>query len=384
MISAIARAAERWKNPDFPPRLRAARRISQRMAYSMPMVDFALDTLFGSITEEHLRDVIGNELGDAVAEPIGKVAIISSRTTIGVAVVPAIFAIAAGCDVLVKDREDYLVAEFFATLRQAQGDTVRAQGDTVRAQGDTAPAQHDKLHGDARVRAETWDGASGVKDLSGFDAVVAFGTAETLDAIERSLPARIRFIGYGPKASVGYVSREALASQSDARRIADGAARDLILYEGEGCLSLHSLFVQSGAAVSPESFAARLGSAIERTSLEFPIHAARVRDGVARMNARDAAAFRGTLLASDSAASYVIESGLADRAPSFLPRVLAIHTIASLDEMHAYLERHRIPIELCAGEGGVRFGEMQRPPLQYRHGGRPRIAEFVRLRELAT
>jgi acyl-CoA reductase-like NAD-dependent aldehyde dehydrogenase len=374
MISTIADAAERWRNPGFPPRVRAAQRISERLAYGMPMVEFALDSLFGAITAENLASVIASETGDLVTEPIGRVAIISSRTTIGVAIVPAIFAIAAGCEVLVKDREDHLVAKFFATLRQAQDDTGCPSTTRLRRY-----AQDDR-----GFRAEPWEGASRAQDLSRFDAVVAFGTNETLDAIRRQLPEQTRFIPYGPKASVGYVARDALRSEEAARQIAAGAARDLLLYEGEGCLSLHALFIESGAAVSPESFAALLSDAIERAAIEFPLHPARAHDAVTRMNARDLAAFRGTLLASDRAASYVLEAGSANRPPAFLPRVLPIHTVASREEMRAYLERHGIAIELCAGEDGVSFGQMQRPPLQYRHGGRPRIAEFLRAAEFAT
>jgi hypothetical protein len=364
MIEAIARAAERWRAPAFPPRLRAARRISERMAYSMPMVEFALDALFGSVTQESLERAIAAEIAGVDPEPAGRVAVISSRTTIGVAIVPALFAIAAGCDVLVKDREDGLVAAFFETLRKQ--------------------ASIDDARDDGEFRAETWDGASGTRDLSQFDVVVAFGANETLEAISRSVPPRTRFIAYGPKASVGYISRDDLGSETDARRIADGAARDLVLYEGEGCLSLHALFIEAGAAVSIESFAAILASAIERAGIAFPIHPARSRDVVARANARDLATFRGTLFASNSDASFLLEAGSPDRAPAFLPRVLAIHAVASPEEMHAYLERHRIPIECCAGRVGVRFGEMQTPSLLYRHGGRPRIAEFVRAAEPAT
>jgi acyl-CoA reductase-like NAD-dependent aldehyde dehydrogenase len=367
MISAIAEAARRWSDRSFPPRVLAAQRISDRMAYSAPMVDFALDALFGSITEEGLRETIAAETGGVATEPLGSVAIISSRTTIGVAIVPAIFAIAAGCEVLVKDREDHLVAAFFATLREP-----------VRL-GRKRPAR-----GDRAFRAETWDGAGGVQDLSRFDAVVAFGTTETLDAIQRQLPATTRFIAYGPKASIGYVSREHLSSEASVQRIAAGAARDLVLYEGEGCLSLRALFVERGAIISPERFAAFFASAIERAGMDFPLHTARTRDIVSRMNARDLAAFRGTLLASDRDASYVLEAGEPDRAPAFLPRVLALHAVTSHEEMDAYVARHRIPIELRAGEGGVRFGGMQTPPLGYRHGGRPRIAEFARTREFAT
>ena len=66
----------------------------------------------------------------ARALPLGRVCIVSSRTTIGVAILPAIFALCAKCDVLVKDREDHLVAAFFETL----GDELAELRDAATAQ----------------------------------------------------------------------------------------------------------------------------------------------------------------------------------------------------------------------------------------------------------
>jgi hypothetical protein len=364
-ITACAQAARLWSEREFPARAHLLQRIQDRTGYGVSAVEFALDALFGSITEEALRETIENEIGDRVVRPIGRVAVISSRTTIGVAVVPAVFAICAGCDVLVKDREDYLVRAFFETL---------AAQETLNQS----------------FEAGTWEGPE--RDLSGFDAVVAFGTDETLEAIRAQLSPSARFIPYGPACSVGYVAREALVDSVAAARIAQGAARDLVLYESEGCLSLHALFVEEGGNVAPETFARILASAVEQANAEFPVGAAR-NDVAKRVTARDLALFRGSLLAADAKARYAIERGSPEHAPAFLPRVLALHTAREPREMLAYARRHALPLESCAVAGTrddivacatdagahriAEFGAMQVPPLGYEHGGRPRIAEFV-------
>src|SRR6185437_11985623 len=171
IVRAIADAAERWSDADFPPRVRATERIVERTGYSIPVIEYALDRLFFSITQREIEAAIVTELGsldildgfspragrpDAWAAPAGAACIISSRTTIGVAIVPAIFALCAKCDVLVKDREDALVAAFFETLAE-----------------ELEPLAH-------AARASAWSsGDENAPGLSAFDAIVAFGDDAT-------------------------------------------------------------------------------------------------------------------------------------------------------------------------------------------------------------
>ncbi len=91
IVRAIAGAAERWSDGDFPPRVRALDRICERTGYSAPVAEYALDRLFFSVTEAQLRATIASELGcveildefaaragrpAALAVPIGRVCII--------------------------------------------------------------------------------------------------------------------------------------------------------------------------------------------------------------------------------------------------------------------------------------------------------------------
>jgi hypothetical protein len=388
IIDAVAGAAAQWSDPDFLPRRDARDAAAARTGYSLPVVDFAFDRLFSSMRGAAIEAIINDELGSldaldrfvprpgrpaARALPVGRVCIISSRTTLGVAIVPAIFALCAKCPVLVKDREDQLVGAFFATLAQRLDDFRDA------------------------ARAQSWKGEDAAFDAGAFDAVVAFGADSTLARIAGGLPSSTRFIAYGTKASAGYVAREALASESEASRIASGAARDLVLYDSEGCLSLHALFVERGGRVSPIEFSAMFAAALERTALEFPL-GSREPHAAARMaHARDLATFRAgnSPVYSDAQCSYLatLDSPV-DEPPAFLPRALAIHSIDAPAEAVAYLMRHRIWLEALAIAGrrddiidaalrlGIAritsFGDLQAPPLGDYHGGRPRIAEFVR------
>jgi Acyl-CoA reductase (LuxC) len=391
IVRAVAGAAERWSDADFPPRVRTLGRITARTRYSVPVVEYALDRLFFSLTEDALQATIRDELGslevldgfapranrpDAWAAPIGRVCVVSSRTTIGVALVPAIFALCAKCDVLVKDREDALIAAFFESLCE--------EGDAFAG----------------AATAMTWNSADELApSFSSFDAVVVFGGDETLRNVSATLAPSTRFIGYGSRASAGYIAAESLGNEPSARALAEGAARDLVLYESEGCLSLHVLFVEKGGNVSPDAFAQILGQAVERANIEFPVGP---RDPVQTSRVgqhRDMAAFRAAAgqgaVYADASADYAVVAGFPeDQPPPFLPRTLGVLPVATPAQALQYLREHSLPLEgfalscdradlvgMAVDAGAVRlarFGELQHPPLAGDHGGRPRIAEFVR------
>jgi hypothetical protein len=375
IVGAISDAAERWRDADFPGRVRATQSIANRTGYSVPVVEYALDRLFFSIDRGSLEAVIAGELGeieildgfrpragrtDAWALPVGHVCVISSRTTIGVALPAALFALCAKCDVLVKDREDSLIASFFETLCE-----------------ELAEFEH-------AARAEPWSSQDGgARALDSFDAVVAFGQTETLTAIRNALSPETRFVGFGPRASAGYVSRESLSGAGAAAEIARGAARDIVLYETEGCLSLHVLFVEDGGAAGAAAFSQMLQDEVARANVEFPPGEPTPERIGQAAHARALGAFRRS-----SSESVLAEP------PPFLPRLTHAIPVAHPADALEYLRRHGVALEGFAVSGGrpdvidmavaagavriTSLGELQDPPLAGEHGGRPRIAEFIR------
>lgn len=388
ILRAIADAAQRWRDGDFPPRVRALERVCARTGYSMPVAEYAMDRLFEGLNAADLQAAVERELGSLAvldgfetrpgvprerALPAGRVCVVSSRTTIGVGLIPAVFALLAKCEVVVKDREDALLAAFFSTL-----------------------AEELEEFGLAAL-AEQWEGKA--RDLAEFDVVVAFGDDAAIASIASTLEPRTRLIPFGTRASIGYVAREALAAAQEAEVAARGAARDLVLYETEGCLSLHAVFVEAGGAVTPDAFAGMLARAVERANVEFPL-AQRSPQIAARVAAaRDLAAFRAAegrgIAHSDAAASFLIDATATHAdPPSFLPRAVGVRTVWGPDDALTYCRQHRLPIEAIALAGTrdeltamavatgaariTRFGELQVPLSSGRHGGRPRIAEFVR------
>lgn len=63
IVAAVADAAQRWADADFPPRVRATAAVAARTGYSEPVVDYALDRLFIPLTAAALTETIEAEIG---------------------------------------------------------------------------------------------------------------------------------------------------------------------------------------------------------------------------------------------------------------------------------------------------------------------------------
>jgi hypothetical protein len=395
IVAAIADAAERWRDADFPARVRATQAVTRRTGYTEPVVDYALDALFGAIDRTSLETTIAGELGslgaldgfvsrprrpDVFFVPIERVAVVSSDTTIGVAIPAFVFALCAKAHVTVKDRDDHLVAAFAETIA----------------------AERPQLS--AAMLVETWNGtddAAARARLGQAGTVVAYGRAETLATIRAQLAPEARFVGFGHRTSVGYVARETLASPAAARACARGLARDALLYDGEGCLCVHAAFVECSEArgsIDPAAFARLVADACDTVAVELPA-GYREFDAPASAYLR-AAQFRaaqgsGAAHAGATGPHLVLLDPPRDERPPFLRRTLALYAVDAPQDALDFVRRHALALEAVAIElpgrpdieafalasGAARIaalGTLQRPPLGGEHGGGGRILPFVR------
>ncbi|GAC1414878.1 MAG: hypothetical protein NVSMB5_03370 [Candidatus Velthaea sp.] len=392
IVTSIADAAERWADADFPARVRVTKAIENRLGYSTPVVEYALDRIFFSLRRDRLEAAIVDELGslaaldrpvsrpgwpDAFARGVERVTIISSDATIGVALVPALYALCAKCDITVKDRSDALIAAFFETLR------------------------HERPEFAAAAHARTWTGGNDADEaaiLAASDVVVAFGADATLRAIRERIRPDARFVAFGHRISIGFIAAGALTSPTSRAAILEDAARDALLYDGEGCLSLHALFVET----NPEdrTLIEELGAAMERASLEFPAGTLDAQRAASVASYRNLAAFRaaggrGAMFSIAAGSGTIVFDPPHDQPPPLLPRVLPVYPIASIAEAAAFVRRHKLPVQaigvadtsaasalqLAQDIGAVRLaplGSMQAPPPDGHHGGSQRIADYVR------
>jgi hypothetical protein len=388
IVRAIVDAAQRWQDADFPARVRATRAVMQRLSYTEPVVEYALDHLFGAITHAAVEAAIVSELGSlealdgfvarpgrpaAFARGVARVAVISSDTTIGVALAPAIFALCAKADVTVKDRSDQLLGAFAQTLAEEEP----AFASALRTRVLTAP--DDVL-----------------ADVAEADAVVAFGNDPALLTIRAACKAGARFIPFGHRTSAAYVPRNALAGERAALEHARAAARDMLLYDGEGCLSLHALFVEDGAAIEPAAFAQLLARACNEVAVEFPPASATLSaaGAVYRESARFRAALgAGAVYEGQPWPHLVVYHPPRDEPPPLHARTIGVYPVHEPQEMLAYVRGQGLPLEaialptselgaLAATFAGAatrigRLGSLQEPALAGNHGGQECILPFI-------
>lgn len=391
ILAAIGAAAALWCDPLFAPRAALVPRICERTGYSAPAVQHALDRLFESLTVDALQTTIAGELGslaaldgfvrrpgrpDGWARGVERAVVIASDTTIGVALPAALFALSAKAHVVVKDRADGLVAAFAATLA----------------------AQEPALEG--ALLANAWNGhddPAGRAHLAAADVVVAYGGDDALRAIRERLGPQARFVPFGHRTSIGFVPASALAGVEIAREHARAAALDALLYDGEGCLSLHALFVARGGGVSPHEFAALVAASADDLARRFPPPAEPEPLVSARYRLR--LAFReanGTGCVLRAGGAVIAFDPPRDEPPPLHARTLGIYPVDSPDDVAAYVRAQRLPLEALAAPRGsepdeivtlakatgvariAELGRLQAPPLGGEHGGGGRILPFVR------
>lgn len=234
------------------------------------------------------------------------------------------------------------------------------------------------------------------------DCVTATGSDETLLAIRNRLPARVRFLGYGHRVSFGYVAGEVLTSLH-AKKVVTRAADDVVAWDQLGCLSPHVIYVQSGGAVSPVQFAEQLADELaRRESVEprgklSPEAAATIVSRRAIYQVRAAHSSDTHLWHSKDSTVWTVVCEADARFPiSCLYRFIYVKPVSNLTEVlqNADAVRRQISTvglavpEHQAGQfaaqlarwGATRvcpLGQMQNPPLAWRHDGRPALGDLV-------
>jgi hypothetical protein len=96
------------------------------------------------------------------------------------------------------------------------------------------------------------------------DAVVVFGSDETIAHFRARVPAETRFQAHGHRISLGIVFEDPLMDSAPA------AAEDVSLYDQQGCLSPHDIYVEEIGGVTARAYAERLAQAMDAFNLTTP------------------------------------------------------------------------------------------------------------------
>jgi Acyl-CoA reductase (LuxC) len=367
---AIAAAARRFLDPGDSLRRRAVAALPPVSGFSQAMVEDALPLVFTP-----LADAAALQRAAATRRPtVGLVGIVAAGNVLGVPLFKTALALAAGAACVVKPAtgEPLLAALFAQALEESD------------------PAL-------AGAHAVVWwpggsGGRRGCEDafLSGVDSLIAYGSDDTIAA----LAARVRrFVGHGHKLSIGVVS---LDRDGDVEQLAEGAARDISLYDQLGCLSPQSLYTVGGDPRRRAAFIDRLAAALGDVARRWPPgdvpepHALAVRRLRDEYEWRELQGERVSLRAGADGGWTLIDDPTCGFRPSPLHRTIFVRHLDALEAWAEALGKWLPRVE-CVGMGpevdrapsvvGIprlaALGCMQSPDLDWRQGGLEPMAGII-------
>ena len=402
LIQLLSHVAKEWLNADYPFRKIALSEGPAATGFSRATLATGLDDFFESLTPEAFQVLLEQDLGHAerldqivVSDPEQK----SGRGSIAVAP-ELVIHIAAG-----NLPNPAFMSLVLGILTRSAQFVKCAKGSAFlpRLFAHSLYDAEPKLG--ACLELADWKGGNQPLEEALFaeaSCVTATGSDETLAQIRHRLPRRVRFLGFGFRVSFAYVAQEVL-SGLHVRKILDRAARDIVAWNQLGCLSPHVIYVQAGGTVAADKFAEMLAGVLaerERSEPrgELPVETAAIiasRRSMYELRAAHSPDTRHWCSQGSTAWTVVYETDPLFQV-SCLNRFIYVKEVKDVAEMlHSAdsvrgkvstiglaVPEHKaqeIATEL-ARWGATRvcpLGQMQNPPLAWRHDGRPALGDLV-------
>ncbi len=249
----------------------------------------------------------------------------------------------------------------------------------------------------ASVAILPWAGGDSAIEAAAFaasEAVIAFGSDAAIESIRARVPSGVRFVGHGHRVSLAVVGREVLDPVM-AGSLAEQVAYAVSLFDQQGCVSPHVVYVERGGAIPPEGFAEMLAEAMAGFEEAMSRGPLAIEEASAIQQARTEAELRELreepvrLFASPGGTAWtVIYEDDPGFVPSCLNRVVRVKALTDLGEVPGLLrplgrhlqtvgaamsrERRDRLAEALTPLGVCRvcsIGQMPHPPLAWHHDG---------------
>lgn len=403
-VKLLSNLADEWQDPASPFRQLALDQGPGETGFSRATIERGLDCFFRQLTRENLLALLAQDLGDARR--------LDDLVTVGAGSSGQGTALATAPEFLVHITAGNLPNPTLMSM--VLGVLTRSAQFIKCARGAAFLPRlfaHSLYESDAKVGAclEIADWRGGTADLeqtlfAEADCVTATGTDETLSAIRSRLPLKVRFLGYGHRVSFGYVTAEALPSAFRAKQVAARAADDVVAWNQLGCLSPHVIYVQNGGVITAEGFAELLAAELEQREAteprgELPVEAAAAiaaRRGFYEIRAAHSPGGTRHWCSRDSTAWTVIFESDPRFQLSCLNRFVYVKSLPDLKSLLENVDSLRGQVSTVgaamAGDtatetarqlarwGVLRIcplGQMQNPPLTWRHDGRPALGDLI-------
>jgi Acyl-CoA reductase (LuxC) len=361
MGDALARAFELWRDRNCARRRDAIAAIAGSAGYSVAMLDASIVALLKPFTSDALKAMAARVSADGRIDRPKTVGFIAAGNVAGAGIHEIAIALIAGARVMIKtaSSEPIFFAEFARTLAEVD----REAGERV------------EVRNWSRARTDLTE-----ELIEKCERVVAYGDDATIE----SLHSRANLIGFGSRVSA------ALIDGSRINGMAELVARDVALFEQLGCLSLHHVFVVSSDGRAAHDLAIQIAKALERLANSMPPARIPVRDAAEIRGVRERARWRAIsaepveLFEGRALEWTVVFEAKADSfkiSPGFRTvHVTAVRDLAEfrkcIGNMSGLIEAMAVAGDVCKTEARAMSiphvcapGEMQSPPLDWRHGG---------------
>jgi acyl-CoA reductase-like NAD-dependent aldehyde dehydrogenase len=371
----IPEVARRWLDPGDPFRQGAIERIVGNTGYARSFVTEALTHMMKEIAD-HLVPMVKMDLPEGwIQRPNLRSRWVAPRLTFclfagnvpGVPAPDIAGALAIGSAVLCKVARDepHFGPIFIESI---------AAIDPVLAKS---------------AAAVYWPGASHAQldvVMRFAEAVVAYGSDESLLAVQQRVKPGMPFLAYGHRVSFAVVGEEGHEAVSR-------AAYDVANFDQQGCVSPHVIYVRGDA----RAFAVALARRLEMLEAKHPRAPATMGEAAAIRRARDEAEFKegAELFASpDTAWSVIYDAKDRTFRPSCLGRTVRVHPITSFDELPRLVHAFRRYLQTCAFAGRTEdaerlavtlgitrvcaLGRAMQTRITWNHDGQPKLSRLVR------
>lgn len=402
LVKALNSLGENWLDDDFPFRKHALDQGPALTGFSRPVLQAGLDQFFRRLNGDELLALLQQDLGD----PHRFDAFVSSAPELK----SNRRAFARGPELTVHITAGTLPN---STLQLMVLSLLAKSAQFIKCASGAAFIPRLFAHSlydaepklGACVELAEWKGGNEALEAALFDeagCVTASGTDESLAAIRRRLPDRVRFIGHGHRLSFLYLTKESLAG-FNAKKLVRLAAEDVTAWDQAGCLSPHVIYVETNPDVPPELFAERLAAELARLEASHPRGpltgpaAAHIASRRSIYDVRAAHSPDTRHWASENSTAWtVVFEAEPQFAISCLNRFVYVKPVHDFEQVIKGIEPVHGKVSTVglaasddrAGEIALRLanwgvtricpiGRMQDPPLPWRHDGRPALADFL-------
>ncbi len=246
IIGALVETARLWLSEDSFYMATALEFLPDITGYSRPVVEYYLRHLLSQLNVDGLNRLIDQTPLATHHTPSRLVTHFCAGNIPGLAIEAIIFSLLARAPAFIKVSSDepLLAALFARSLEEINPDIAKC------------------------LAAAWWPGGSVELDVAACelaDVVVATGDDVTIEALRKVTPPGARFVAHPHKVSIGVVSKDFINTETAA-----SIAKDVALFDQQGCLSPQVVFIESPDASAAQSFALMVHRALEEVAGQFP------------------------------------------------------------------------------------------------------------------